>query len=126
MFIAGSGIGEMVIPVVTGYLFENFSSLWLMYIVLSFSALVTVVFTCLQCIASRCPVPASASKLGFIPLHDEEENSIAMNTFDLDDHDYETPNGSTGYAESIRFRQMTNNHIEDAEEETTKLVDFSD
>ena len=126
VFIAGSGIGEMVIPVVTGYLFENFNSLWLMYMVLGLSVLVTAVFVSLQCVASRYPVPTSASKLGFIPLHNEEENSIAMNSFDLEEHDQDMANGSTGYTESTRRRPMANNQVEDAEDETTKLVDLSD
>ncbi|XP_070200477.1 uncharacterized protein [Littorina saxatilis] len=123
VFITGSGFGEMVIPVVTGYLFERFDSMWLMYMVLCLSVLVTVVFISLQCIASRQPAPTSVSKLGFMPLqNDDEENSFAMNSLDAED----MPNGNTGYTESMRRRQLMNGRVEDAEEETTKLVDLSD
>ena len=118
VFITGSGVGEMVIPVVTGYLFEQVSTLWLMYMVLGLSVMVTVVFTALQCIASRQPAPKSTSKIGFLPLHnEEEESSLAMD---------DMVNGSTGYTENTRRRPYTYNKTEDAEEETTKLVDISE
>lgn len=129
VFIAGSGVGEMVIPVATGYLFENFTSLWLMYVALGLSALVTVVFVCLQCIASRAPAASSASKLGFVPLRSEEENGMAMSSFSLEEaagEEREVANGGMGYTESARRRPAGNGRVEDAEEETTKLVDFSD
>ncbi|KAK7481844.1 hypothetical protein BaRGS_00026870 [Batillaria attramentaria] len=123
VFIAGSGVGEMVIPVVTGYLFEKVDNMWLMYVVLGLSGLLTFVYTCLQCIASRSPAPTSVSKLGFMPLQNEDENNIAMYSMDEEDG---VVNGSAGYTETTHRRKPpVSNHVEDVEE-TTKLVDLSD
>lgn len=123
VFIAGSGVGEMLIPVGTGYLFEKVDNMLLMYVVLGLAGCLALVFTALQCIASRSPAPTSVSKLGFMPLQSEEENHIPM--YSMDD-DADVMNGSAaGYTETTRRRTPAYNHVEDAEE-TVKLVDLSD
>ena len=130
VFITGSGIGEMVIPVVTGFLFENVDKMWLMYIVFSFSVLVGVVFIALQCVASRNPLPRSTSKLGFVPLENEQDDDeglrLGLTSLDADaDLELEDiPGTRNGYQESMRRRQ---GQAKDAlKEETTMLVDISD
>jgi FHS family Na+ dependent glucose MFS transporter 1 len=132
VFITGSGVGEMVIPVFTGYLFETFGSLYLMYVVLALSGLVVVVFIVLQCIASRNPLPTSAAKMCFSPLPREEENGVLGG---MEDDDFEMDsmeergrvNGSTGYTETSRRRQQQGKKfVEVAEEETANLVEWSD
>merc|ERR1712168_447018 len=53
VMVVGSALGEMTIPVVTGYFFDTKGALWLIYIMLSCSVLSGFVFIVLYNLASN-------------------------------------------------------------------------
>lgn len=67
VFVTGSAIGQMTLPVATGYLYENYDKLYLMYIVAVLGVLMVVFYIIMQCLASRSSRTVSG---GFLRLDD--------------------------------------------------------
>lgn len=121
VFVAGSGVGEMTIPVLTGYLFENYTKMSLMYMILGLAVVLTGVYTCLQCTASRHCNHPSASKMGFVRLQTEDE-VIALDSVGMG----EVVNGMTGLKENVHRRRPGASSRVENKEETACLVDIAE
>lgn len=67
VFVTGSAMGQMVLPVATGYLYENYEKQYLMYIVAALGVLMVVLYIIMQCLASKGSRTVSS---GFLRLDD--------------------------------------------------------
>ncbi|KAH9500475.1 hypothetical protein Btru_072010 [Bulinus truncatus] len=125
VFVAGSGIGEMTIPVLTAHLYQNGSPMALMYMSLTLSLLLTLLYASLQIVACRRPKsPSRRSHAGFMRLQNSEEMADAMDMSLL----HLAENRVT---ENLRRRDV--NSVDDdkckqngGESEFSKLVELSD
>ncbi|OWF50543.1 sodium-dependent glucose transporter 1-like [Mizuhopecten yessoensis] len=87
VLVTGSALGQMIIPVATGYTFEKINKMYLMYVVLILSVFCTVLFIVMQLLASKCS-KMSVSQNGFMPLRSED-------SIELDGMSYGTTEEST-------------------------------
>lgn len=103
VFVTGSAIGQMTLPVATGYLYQTYDKQYLMYIILCLSVLTVILYIIMQCLASKASKTVSS---GF--LH-------------LDDLDMDTPAySSTDEASSRKFMPVHNGYdllMQDADDE---------
>ncbi|CAG5127349.1 unnamed protein product [Candidula unifasciata] len=130
IFVAGSGVGEMIIPVMTGYLFEKVNRMSLMYVTLTLSILMSLVYLCLQLVVyQRGKTSTRRSHSGFMRLNDVEDMNDAV--------DMDTIEFSEGGLTHITETTMERSHREEEEErkkngdaynttEFTRLVELSD
>lgn len=83
VFVVGSAVGQMIIPVVTGYLYENFGAIVLMYASLTLSIINLVIFILMQCVAvNKRTTLTIHERNGFLPLEDEDgEENLEMDDF---------------------------------------------
>lgn len=86
MFVIGSSVGQMLMPVVFGYFFDNFSAMFLMYATLAVSVLTAIIFVIMQCLAVKMNITVSIKdRNGFLPLEDEEnEETMEMDLVHFD------------------------------------------
>lgn len=129
IFVAGSGVGEMVIPVMTGFLFEKVNRMSLMYMTLTLSILMSLMYLSLQLVVyRRGRTSTHRSHSGFMRLNDFEDMSDAV---DMDTVQFAEGTTTTSIPETTMDRE------EEEEErqgngnaynttEFTKLVELSD
>uniref|UniRef100_A0A2C9JDN3 Uncharacterized protein n=1 Tax=Biomphalaria glabrata TaxID=6526 RepID=A0A2C9JDN3_BIOGL len=128
VFVAGSGIGEMTLPMFTAYLFQNFDKMYLMYMCLTLSSLLVLLYINLQVVAcKRTRSTAGRSHSGFMRLQNSEEmaDALDMNSLSV------TENGLT---ETLRRRDVNSTDDDKRKQiggahdmaEFTKLIDMSD
>ncbi|CAL1529611.1 unnamed protein product [Lymnaea stagnalis] len=131
VFVAGSGIGEMTIPILTGYLYENVNRMSLMYMTLVLSAVLCLLYLNLQFVACRRSKSGNRrSRSGFMRLENSEERADAL---DMDDIGM-TDVGVTGFSENLRRRDVNGGEEDKRKQnggfyedsEFTKLVELSD
>ncbi|XP_071122507.1 sodium-dependent glucose transporter 1A-like [Mytilus edulis] len=103
VFVTGSAIGQMTLPVATGYLYQTYDKQYLMYIILCLSVLTVILYIIMQCLASKASKTVSS---GFLRL---------------DDLDMDTPAySSTDEASSRKFMPVHNGYdllMQDADDE---------
>lgn len=97
VFVAGSGVGQMTIPILTGFLYQNVDRMCLMYVTFTLSILLAVIYVCLQVLASRHvadagPGGVSRSHSGFMRLHTSEDvaDSLDMDLIQAGGMDHQT------------------------------------
>lgn len=100
VFVVGSALGEMVIPLVTGHLFQFVSKMALMYVMLVLTNISLVLFTLMQCAASR--------------LHSAPVRSSSLMALKDDVMDLETFN-STGAFEGLSKRHKNKSTFDEVE-----------
>lgn len=84
ILVMGSAMGQMVVPVTTGYFYEYYLKMSLMYACLSLSVLLSILFVLMQFIASRgSDVRSQSDTEGFTRLRDDEH-------LEMDDVSYGT------------------------------------
>lgn len=84
ILVMGSAMGQMVVPVTTGYFYEYYFKMSLMYACLSLSVLLSILFVLMQFIASSSSDVRSLSDTeGFTRLRDDEH-------LEMDDVSYGT------------------------------------
>lgn len=84
ILVMGSAMGQMVVPVTTGYFYEYYLKMSLMYACLSLSVLLSILFVLMQFIASSSSDVRSLSGTeGFTRLRDDEH-------LEMDDVSYGT------------------------------------
>lgn len=84
ILVMGSAMGQMVVPVTTGYFYEYYLKMSLMYACLSLSVLLSILFVLMQFIASSSSDVRSLSDTeGFTRLRDDEH-------LEMDDVSYGT------------------------------------
>lgn len=80
VLVVGSALGQMVVPVVTGFLFDHQSMMMLMYVTLALSIVSLFIFISMHCFASRHGnLPSRPDRNGFLPLEDEEDDEDEEN-----------------------------------------------
>lgn len=130
VFVAGSGIGEMAIPLLTGYLYERVDRMSLMYMTLTLSVLLTLLYVSLQmlvCQKSRSSPRRSHS--GFMRLNNSEDMADAL---DMDT--IEVVEGEATDTETMVKRGVKRNEDSRKKQngegymsaELTRLVELSD
>ncbi|XP_069132718.1 sodium-dependent glucose transporter 1-like [Argopecten irradians] len=87
VLVTGSALGQMIIPVATGYTIDKVNKMYLMYVVLILSVFCTVLFILMQLLASKCS-KVSVSQNGFMPLRSED-------SIEMDGMSYGTTEDST-------------------------------
>ncbi|KAK3103868.1 hypothetical protein FSP39_022518 [Pinctada imbricata] len=88
VLVMGSAFGQMIIPVVTGYFYQNVEPMSLMYALLVLSVFMLVLYSVMQLVASRTAKGGTASQNGFMHLRDDDN-------LELDDISYGTTQEST-------------------------------
>ncbi|XP_052695012.1 uncharacterized protein LOC128173369 [Crassostrea angulata] len=84
VLVMGSAMGQMVVPVTTGYFYEYHLKMSLMYACLSLSVLLSILFVLMQFIASRgSDIRLQSDTDGFTRLRDDEH-------LEMDDVSYGT------------------------------------
>ncbi|XP_053384560.1 uncharacterized protein LOC123537019 [Mercenaria mercenaria] len=79
VFVIGSALGQMIVPVVTGYLYENLGAIVLMYSSLVLSILSLVIFILMQCVAVGRGITLKVQERnGFLPLEDDDDENLEM------------------------------------------------
>ncbi|XP_052067625.1 uncharacterized protein LOC127706946 [Mytilus californianus] len=79
VFVTGSAIGQMTLPVATGYLYQNYDKQYLMYIILCLSVLTVILYIIMQCLASKASKTVSS---GFLRLDDLDMDTPAYSSTD--------------------------------------------
>ncbi|XP_061182677.1 uncharacterized protein LOC133191035 [Saccostrea echinata] len=84
VLVMGSAMGQMIVPVTTGYFYEHYLKMSLMYACLALSVLLSVLFLVMQFIASQdSGLRFQSDNEGFTRLRDEEN-------LEMDDVSYGT------------------------------------
>ena len=118
VFVVGSALGEMTIPVLTGYLYENKDKMFLMYMMVAVGLFCAVLYIIMQCIASHKQTKsASVAKNGFLRLDDDD--NIPMDSLTAS-------YGASDYVEPARKRPTTNVKHAEEEPEYDLLIDIDD
>lgn len=80
MFVIGSAIGQMFVPIITGYAYEQYGAMVLMYVTLALSVATLVIYILMQCVALKRGITLKiVERNGFLPLQeDEEEDNLEM------------------------------------------------
>ncbi|XP_005108307.1 uncharacterized protein LOC101852725 [Aplysia californica] len=127
VFVAGSAFGEMIVPWLTGILYDRVDQMALMYMTLTLSVLLSMLFLALQVIAcQKTKANPRRSHSGFMRLENSEDVADAID-MDL----METP------MSSLRLRRPAENEVGSENQvkqngaghevtEFTKLVELSD
>jgi uncharacterized membrane protein len=70
----------MFVPLITGYAFEHYGAIVLMYVTLALSVAILVIYIFMQCVALKMGTTQRESERnGFLPLQDEEtEDNLEM------------------------------------------------
>ncbi|XP_041365272.1 sodium-dependent glucose transporter 1-like [Gigantopelta aegis] len=119
VFVVGSALGEMAIPVLTGYLYENKDKMFLMYMMVAVGLFCVVLYVIMQCIASHKKTKsASETKNGFLRLDDDDDN-IPMDSL-------AASYGTSDYVEQARKRPATSVKSVVNEPEYDLLIDIDD
>lgn len=85
VFVIGSAAGQMIVPSVIGYFYENFSAMVLMYASLALCVTSTVIFITMQCVAVKMNRQVTVkNRDGFLPLEDEEDETVEMDLVHFD------------------------------------------
>ena len=85
VFTLGSGLGQIIFPTVTGYLFEHYEKMILMQITAGTSVFLLVLFVVIQCFASSSTDKVYVrDRNGFLPLEDEEEENVELDLIHFD------------------------------------------
>lgn len=85
VFMLNSSLGQVIFPMVTGYLFEIIGAVVLMYITLALSISAITLFFIMQCVASRMGSRhVFRDTIGFMPLDadDDDDENINMVHFE--------------------------------------------
>lgn len=83
VFVVGSAVGQMVIPVVTGYFYEHLGAIVLMYSSLILSLITLVIFILMQCVVIKKRANLTVQERnGFLPLEDDDD---AEENLEMDD-----------------------------------------
>ncbi|XP_071099923.1 sodium-dependent glucose transporter 1A-like [Haliotis cracherodii] len=118
VFVVGSALGEMLIPFLTGLLYEKKEKMMLMYMMLALGILLGAIYIVMQCFATRRRKVSATARNGFVPLKDDE--NISMDTLE---QNFE----GSGLLETSRHRPARK-HPKPAnmELEYSRLVDIDD
>lgn len=127
VFVAGSGVGQMTIPVLTGYLYQNVHHMSLMYVVCTLSFLLCIIYTCLQVTACRRGSGSGVSRSysGFMRLDTSEDMADSLDMDLIQAGGMDRPMGMTIREESAHGKE---NGVGGEYEVTefSKLVELSD
>lgn len=75
VFVIGSAIGQMGIPVLSGYLYEKYGAMFLMYITVALTVVTLLIFIIMQCVAFRNGSTLKVNaRNGFLPLEEDEDD----------------------------------------------------
>ena len=85
VFVIGSAAGQMVVPSVIGYFFDNDSAMVLMYTTAGLSGAACLIFVVMQCLAIKMSKQVTIKdRNGFLPLEDEDEETVEMDLVHFD------------------------------------------
>lgn len=102
LFVAGSAVGEMTVPVLTGYLYENVKHMVLMYMTLSLSVLLCLLYLGVQLMVyKKGKSNARRTRSGFMRLH-----NVDNATGDTDQDCIDVAEGNLGVTETISRRRI--------------------
>ena len=83
VLVMGSALGQMIVPVVTGYFYQHIEPMSLMYSLLVLSVFMLALYILMQLVASRAGRGGTLSQNGFMHLRDDDN-------LELDDINYGT------------------------------------
>ncbi|KAL4224665.1 hypothetical protein ACF0H5_015362 [Mactra antiquata] len=85
VLVIGSAIGQMLIPILSGYLYDIYGAMSLMYITVALTVTALLIFILMQCASLRGDGTLKVSaRNGFLPLEDnDEDDDDAMEMGDL-------------------------------------------
>ncbi|XP_050407953.1 sodium-dependent glucose transporter 1A [Patella vulgata] len=115
VLIVGSALGEMLIPVITGYFYVNESQMVLMYMMLAMSIVSVIIYIIMQRVASNKRTEIS-TRNGFLPLKDDDDVPL----------DVLEPAYSNGVTENTRNRQSKVHFKPESNGEYKRLIDFDE
>ncbi|KAK6191355.1 hypothetical protein SNE40_003069 [Patella caerulea] len=115
VLIVGSALGEMLIPVITSYFYENESQMVLMYMMLAMSIISVIIYIIMQRVASNKRSDIS-TRNGFLPLKDDDDVPL----------DVLEPAYSNGVTENTRNRQSKVHFKPESNGEYKRLIDFDE
>ena len=101
IFVVGSALGEMLVPLVTGLLFNWKSEMWLFYTILSGVLVSLILFIIMQNLASNMGDKYQSLRLGAI---DAEETDVDMDEIHIASNGQDAGGRGPGWKKRVTFQ----------------------